>query len=88
MASSIESRPSKEEGGATAPTPDMALDAPQPPGKEEAQEDEDEPRAVRSGTREQQEAEFVKERVRESVVVNLILVVVYGAWVAFIFLLP
>jgi hypothetical protein len=92
VASSTESPPSEEEGGATAPglppTPDLAPDAPQPPGKEEAREDEGEVRAARSGTREQQEAEFVKERVRESVVVNLILVVVYGAWVAFIFLLP
>jgi hypothetical protein len=92
MASSIESPPSEEADGATAPglppAPDLAPDAPQPPGKEEARGDEGEAGAARSGTREQQEAEFVKERVRESVVVNLLLVVVYGAWVAFIFLLP
>ena len=43
---------------------------------------------ARSGTREQQEAEFVRERVRESLAVNSALVVAYGVWVACIFLLP
>ena len=90
MASSFESPPSAEAGGAAAPglppNPDLGPYA--PPGKEEAQEDEGEAKSLRAGTREQQEAEFVTERVRESVVVNCILVVAYGAWVACIFLLP
>jgi hypothetical protein len=90
MAPSCESPPSQEEGGAAAPglplNPDLAPGA----GKEEAAEpgEEGEAGAVRSGTQEQQEAEFVTERVRESLVVNVILAAAYGVWVACIFWLP
>jgi hypothetical protein len=71
-------------GGASGSGKEEGLEGAQTSETEDAQS----PRAARSGTREQQEAEFVTERVRESMVVNAALMVAYASWVACIFLLP